>query len=131
MFVDASAIIAIIAGEPDRLELHAKLQNAGKALVSPIVAYEASLGLARRKLCPIEDAIGLTNVFLEETNASVVAIDAEIGQVALDAFSRFGKGRHRAALNMGDCFAYACAKAHGVPLLCKGGDFIHTDIRLA
>ena len=60
-----------------------------------------------------------------------VSIDAKIGSVALDAFARYGKDRHRAALNMGDCFSYACAKVHRVPLLCKGGDFKLTDIKLA
>ena len=55
-------------------------------------------------------------------------IDREQGQLARSAFSRFGKGRHRAGLNYGDCFAYAAAISLGEPLLCKGDDFTHTDV---
>ncbi|HUR43531.1 MAG TPA: type II toxin-antitoxin system VapC family toxin [Aestuariivirga sp.] len=131
MFVDASAIIGIIAREPDEEALRTRLRSASRVLVSPIVTYEGSLGLARRKTIGIGDAISLINAFLSDTKASDIAINAEIGHAALAAFSRFGKGRHRASLNMGDCFAYACAKIHRVPLLCKGDDFVHTDIRIA
>jgi len=131
MFVDASAIIGIIAREPDETELRARLRSVGRVLISPIVIYEASLGLARRKTIGLEDAISLINAFVAETKASDVVIDAEVGHAAINAFDRFGKGRHRASLNMGDCFAYACAKIHRVPLLCKGDDFVHTDIRIA
>jgi ribonuclease VapC len=61
-----------------------------------------------------------------------VAIEARFAKAALEAFEQFGKGQgHRAKLNMGDCFSYACAKLLKVPLLCKGDDFTHTDIRIA
>jgi ribonuclease VapC len=59
-----------------------------------------------------------------------MGIDREIALVAVEAFDRFGKGRHPAALNMGDCFAYACARQLDAPLLCKGNDFPRTDIKL-
>jgi ribonuclease VapC len=58
-------------------------------------------------------------------------IDAELGQMAIDAFERFGKGRHPAALNLGDCFAYACARRLDTALLCKGSDFPRTDAMIA
>jgi ribonuclease VapC len=59
----------------------------------------------------------------------IVPVTEEIGRIAVDAFDRYGKGRgHPAQLNMGDCFAYACAKAHGLPLLYKGADFSKTDL---
>ena len=61
----------------------------------------------------------------------VIGIGPAEGDLALDAFERYGKGRHPARLNMGDCFAYACARTHGVPLLFKGDDFSHTDILIA
>ncbi len=61
----------------------------------------------------------------------LLAADIERVQIARGAFSRFGKGRHRAALNYGDCFSYALAISLGEPLLCKGDDFIHTDVSLA
>ena len=68
---------------------------------------------------------------LKSSKATVVPIDGVVGHIALEAFERYGKGRHKAALNMGDCFAYGCAKAHKVPLLFKGGDFAYTDIAIA
>jgi ribonuclease VapC len=60
----------------------------------------------------------------------LIAIDVEQGQLARAAFSRFGKGRHRAGLNYGDCFSYAAAMSLGESLLCKGDDFVHTDVPL-
>ncbi len=66
---------------------------------------------------------------LQETNISVIPITPEIGRAALEAFERYGKGRdHPGQLNMGDCFAYACARALGVPVLYKGDDFARTDL---
>lgn len=131
MFVDASAIIAIIGDEEDRLSLSVKLAGASTIYVSPVVYYEATLGLARKRDCPIEQAEELVDLFIEETSAEMVEISATIGQQAVNAFRLFGKGRHRADLNMGDCFAYACAQAYRVPLLFKGNDFGHTDIATA
>ena len=131
MFADASAIIAIIAKEPERSVLREKLDRASQVLVSPIAVYEATLGLARIARGDVAGAAGVVRGFLAATKAEFVVIDKAVGEAALDAFERFGKGRHRAGLNMGDCFAYACARAHGVPLLFKGDDFGHTDIRIA
>lgn len=131
MFVDASAIIAIIAGEDDRLSISARLGQAGQIYVSPIAIYEATTGLARRRACPLEEAETLVELFVEETQAQTIQIDAGIARTALRAFANFGKGRHAADLNMGDCFAYACARTQQVPLLFKGNDFVHTDIEVA
>jgi ribonuclease VapC len=69
--------------------------------------------------------------FLERATVRVVPITAEIGHGALTAFERYGRGRHPAALTMGDCFAYACARALDVPILFKGDDFPLTDITVA
>jgi ribonuclease VapC len=68
---------------------------------------------------------------IEETKVQVITISAEIGREALAASRQFGKGRHRAALNFGDCFAYGCPKTYRLPLLFKGDDFPHTDIGIA
>jgi ribonuclease VapC len=73
----------------------------------------------------------LVDKLLPEIGALIIPVDGAIGAIALDAFARFGKGRRPAALNMGDCFAYACAKARGQPLLCKSDDFGRTDALLA
>lgn len=88
-------------------------------------------GLSRKRACPIEDAEALVELFVEETQAQIIPISAAIGRTAILAFKNYGKGRHKADLNMGDCFAYACAKAYRVPLLFKGNDFVHSDIEVA
>jgi ribonuclease VapC len=131
MFLDASAIIAIIAMEEDEPELSAKLDKASRRLVSPLSIYESTLGLARIARGNLPGARRSVADFADSTGAIIIEIDRIIAEGALDAFARFGRGRHRAALNLGDCFSYACARVHRVPLLCKGDDFIHTDIRLA
>ena len=131
MFADASAIIAIIAGEDDGPSLAARLGQANRVFVSPVVIYEAVAGLARRRACPVEEAQALLDLFVEEVGAETVEITAAIGRLAIEAFGTYGKGRHRADLNLGDCFAYACARSRNVPLLFKGNDFVHTDIEVA
>ncbi len=68
---------------------------------------------------------------LHEASIAVVPIDEEVAHAAVAAFERYGKSRHRASLNFGDCLSYACAKAHGAKLLFKGGDFAQTDVAWA
>jgi ribonuclease VapC len=131
MFVDASAAIAVLTDEDDAEMLVQKLEQAQRVLMSPLALYEIVAGLARKRDCPVEEAQALVDLFVAEVRAEVVDISPEIGRIAVEAFAMFGKGRHRADLNMGDCFAYACARGHGVPLLFKGNDFIHTDIDTA
>ena len=131
MFVDASAIIAIIAQEAEAGDLSARLARADRVAVSPIALYEATTGLARKRACSIEDAASLVEEFAEATGARIIDITAAIARDAARAFGRFGRGRHRADLNMGDCFSYACARAEGLRLLFKGDDFVHTDIEAA
>jgi len=117
MFIDASAALAILSGEDDGETLANRLEVAESRLVAPLSLYEHVAGLARKRECPIEEAHDLVNLFVAETNAQLVEITGDIGVAALEAFRRFGKGRHKADLNMGDCFAYACARVHGVQLL--------------
>jgi ribonuclease VapC len=131
MFVDASAIIAIIAKEPEQPEFRDKVEGAARVLISSLAIYESVTGLTRITQRKFMESRRTLENFIAVTQARVVPIDLAVGDLALDAFERFGKGRHRAALNMGDCFSYACAKVHRVPLLCKSDDFIHTDIDLA
>lgn len=131
MFVDASAIIGIIAMEDDAASLAGRLAGARFRQTSDLAIFEATAGLARIANTPVADALALVNRFLAEIGATVVAIDHETGIAALGAFARFGKGRHPAGLNMGDCFAYACAKQLDVPVLCKGNDFPRSDVDLA
>jgi ribonuclease VapC len=77
------------------------------------------------------DTLALVEHFLNEIGTTVVPIDQAAAGVAVAAFDRFGRGRHPAALNMGDCFAYACARQLDAPLLCKGNGLPHTDVNLA
>ncbi|MEQ1937832.1 type II toxin-antitoxin system VapC family toxin [Mesorhizobium sp. CN5-321] len=128
MFVDASALTAMIAGESDASELVARLDQAQTLLTSPIAVWEATVALARLSGKSITDVREDVERFLELAEIRTLPVPPEIAAIALDAFDRFGKGRHPAKLNMGDCFAYACARHFGEPLLYKGADFPLTDI---
>jgi ribonuclease VapC len=131
MFVDASAIVAILAREDDGPELVAQIHDAHRVLTSPLAVYEAVLGLARARRMTTANAQIAVEGFIAEVGAQIIPVTPEIGRIALDAFARYGRGNHPARLNMGDCFAYACARSLGVPLLFKGDDFSQTDIAAA
>jgi ribonuclease VapC len=131
MFLDASAIIGIIAMEDDAGSLAGRLSRVRHPQTSAVAIFEAATGLARIANAPVADALALVSRFVKEVNATVVAIDGDTAATAVAAFDRFGKGRHPAGLNMGDCFAYACARQRDVPLLCTGNDFPRTDVSLA
>jgi ribonuclease VapC len=131
MFLDASAIVAILVEESDAASLTKRLEQAVAPCTSPIAIYEAIAGVARLRTVEIRTAETILDRFLEQATVRVVPITAEIGRSALSASERYGRGRHPAALNMGDCFAYACARVLDMPLLFKGDDFPLTDITVA
>ena len=132
MFIDASAIVAILTREPGADALVDVLDSAREPLTSPIALFEAALGLSRKRRASIEDAQNDVREFLQMTATRTIPITAKEAETALAAFARYGKGRgHPAKLNLGDCFAYAMAKSHGITLLVKGDDFGRTDIRSA
>jgi ribonuclease VapC len=131
MFVDASALTAMLTNEQDARELLARLQNAPHRITSPLAVWETVLAVARVLGLEIHDAEAAVEEFLALTNIALHPVPAEARSIALDAFARFGKDRHPAALNFGDCFAYACARHARVPLLYKGDDFPQTDIDTA
>ncbi len=132
MFVDASAMVAILTREAEADLLADQLDEARRPITSPIAVFEAVAGLCRKRHASVEEAQADLREFLETACIRLVAITAEDSEVALLAFARYGKGRgHPAQLNMGDCFAYAVAKTHGAILLFKGEDFGQTDIRSA
>ena len=131
MFVDASALVAILFGEPEARSFRDLIDKAATVLVSPVGIYETTTALMRQTGKSRTDVSALIDTMLQSSKAVVVPIDKLVGSIALEAFERYGKGRHKATLNMGDCFSYACAKAHDVPLLFKGNDFIYTDIPTA
>ncbi len=125
--IDTSALLAILLGEPERgkflqllSESETRLLSAANALETAIVAESRRGEAAGREL----------DLFLHRTKVEIVAVDAEQFSMARFAWRKFGKGRHAAALNFGDCFAYALAKTSSEPLLAKGEDFRRTDLQL-
>jgi ribonuclease VapC len=126
--VDTSALVAIVFDEADADRFAQGLAEAPRALMSAVTRVELSFVVEGRK--GSSGRIGLEN-FLRQSRIEVVAVSPGHAELAIEAFRRFGRGRHPAALNIGDCFSYALAKATGQPLLFKGNDFIHTDIRPA
>jgi ribonuclease VapC len=132
MFVDASAIVAILTREPECDALADLLEEARSPITSPIAIFEAVLGLCRKHRASVEEVEGDIRDFIEITHLQVVSVTERESETALAAFSRYGRGqRHPAQRNMGDCFAYAMAKNHRLPLLFKGEDFQKTDIASA
>jgi ribonuclease VapC len=129
IFVDASAIVAILSGEIDGHSLSARLEQDTQVATSAIAVFEATLAIARRYSLSPEAAKRIVLGFLEKSEVNVQPISEETAFLAIDAHARYGKGRHPAGLNMGDCFAYACAKLSGAALLYKGADFDATDLR--
>jgi ribonuclease VapC len=133
IFVDSSAVVAIIANEPDREELHEKLKRYKQRYLSGMVIYESVLGLQRMSGATHNQMLELIHGFQHSYafNREAVAITQRVSETAIGAFERYGKGRHPARLNMGDCFSYACARETKAKLLFKGNDFGQTDIEIA
>ena len=128
MFVDASALTAILTSEEDGPDLLARLQSGNRRLTSPLAVWETAIAVARILGLDVADAHQAVEDFLQLAAIEVIAVPAETRHAAITAYARFGKSRHPAALNFGDCFAYACAREQRVPLLYKGDDFAQTDI---
>ncbi|MGA8429457.1 MAG: type II toxin-antitoxin system VapC family toxin [Candidatus Sulfotelmatobacter sp.] len=125
MIVDASAIIAILRGENDGPDLARALEQAPIRRISAATYVEAAIVTDSNR-----DPV-LSRRFddlLRDSEIVIEPVTVEQAEIAREAYRDFGKGRHRAGLNFGDCFAYALAKATGEPLLFKGDDFCHTDI---
>lgn len=126
MILDSSAVVAILVREPDFERLLDRL-TPGAGIGAPTLV---EIGIVvTRKL----GSHGRTSLagFLQESEVVTVPFTDDHWRVGLDAFLRFGKGRHPAALNFGDCLTYATARLAGEPLLCRGEDFARTDLALA
>ena len=125
MVIDTSALVAILQREPERRAFVEAIEAADARLLSVATFVEISIVVEVR-----HGAEGLRDLdhFIGRAGIELVPVDAEHGDVARTAFTRFGKGRHRAGLNYGDCFSYALALSTGEPLLFKGDDFVHTDV---
>ncbi len=128
MILDTSALGAIFFGEPDGHNYIAKIRNADCCRISAVNFVELSM-VIEGQLGP--EAGRQCDMFLRRADIIIEPVTVEQAHLARQAFLDFGKGRHPAGLNFGDCFAYALAKAAGEPLLYKGMDFSKTDIKAA
>ena len=125
MVIDSSALLAILGDEPERHKFNEAIEAAETRVMSAATFVETSIVIESRY-----GAEGLRDLdqFIERAGIQITAVDSGQAHAARQAFSRFGKGRHKAGLNYGDCFSYALATVLGEPLLYKGDDFRRTDI---
>lgn len=129
IFVDASALTAVMGDEPMADRVLGCLESEANFFTSPVAVYEAALAVARMANYSVADALSEVRDLVTRAGIAVEALDDAHASEALMAFSRFGKGRHPAGLNMGDCFAYASAKMRDAAILFVGNDFSRTDLR--
>ena len=128
MILDSSVVVALILGEPEAERFLRRLAAATELAIGAPTLVEATIALSHR-LGPV--AASLIERFLGELEVAVLAFEERHWRQAIEANRRFGKGRHPAALNFGDCMAYATARVAGRPLLATGHDFSQTDLPLA
>jgi ribonuclease VapC len=129
MFLDASVIVACLAGEPEESAIYDVIENASALITSPISVFEVSSRVAVLWSVPIAGAHAIVMEWLGRFAVTIIAIgEAEMRAAHLCASVYHRTTGHPARLNMGDCFAYACARTQGVQLVYKGNDFVHTDV---
>lgn len=128
MVIDTSAIVAIAFNEPDAASLEQRIADDPVRVISAATMLEAAMVIEARLGEPGGSELDL---WLHKVGVEIVAVEAEHADQARRAWRRYGKGRHPAGLNYGDCFSYALAALTGEPLLYKGDDFSQTDIRAA
>jgi ribonuclease VapC len=125
MVIDTSALAAIFFHEPERAAFRNAIVAASSRLISAATVLEAGMVIEGRRGGGAGREFDL---FIVRAQIQIVPIDAELADLARSAWRKYGKGRHPAGLNFGDCFSYALAKSSGEPLLAKGGDFARTDV---
>lgn len=125
MIIDTSAMVAILYREDEAEEFAKRIHDADICRISVANYVELSM-VIENQLGP--EGMRQAEVFFRRAGIAIEPVTIEHGELARQAFLDFGKGRHKAGLNYGDCFAYALAKATGEPLLFKGNDFGQTDI---
>jgi ribonuclease VapC len=128
MIIDTSAMVAILSGEADASRFAMAIEAAPTPRIGTPALLEATIVLTRWYG---DGALEALDAFVREAGAEVVAFDLPQLRAAQAAYLRFGKGRHPAGLNFGDCMSYALALASGEPLLYKGNDFSQTDVEAA
>jgi ribonuclease VapC len=128
MVIDTSAIVAIALDEPEAPAFEARIAEDPVRLISAATLLETAMVIETRLGA---HGGGELDLWLHKAQVEIVAVDSELADFARRAWRRFGKGRHPAGLNFGDCFSYALAALTQEPLLFKGSDFAETDIRAA
>jgi ribonuclease VapC len=128
MVIDTSVLIAILFLEPDRRYYQEQIERASYKQVSAVSYMEAGMVLTSRFGSNAEMAL---DELLTKAGVTISPVNGTQAKLALAAFREYGKGRHPAGLNFGDCFSYALAKSSAEPLLFKGSDFARTDITVA
>ena len=128
MILDTSALLAVLLGEPEAGRFAAAIADAEVTRLSAGSYLEAAIYLDRNGT---ETKRALLDEFIATFGIQIEPVTQEQAKFARQGFLAFGKGRHKAGLNFGDCLTYGLAKATGDPLLFKGGDFLHTDLELA
>jgi ribonuclease VapC len=131
VIVDPSVIIAILLKEPDADELARRLRRADTLRMSTASFLEAGIVLDQRAKLEHDNPADQLSDLLRNARIELVPFTAEQAQIARIAYRRYGRGRHAAQLNFGDCISYALAKSLDEPLLFKGTDFSQTDARIA
>lgn len=127
MVIDTSALVAIFLAEPERKPFLDLILATGTRLISAANLLETGIVLEARR----GEAAGREfDLFVVRANLEIVSVDGEQVEIARSAWRNYGKGRHPAGLNFGDCFAYALAKFSGERLLAKGGEFAKIDIEV-
>ena len=129
VFIDASAIVAMIAREPEATSFAEAIRGEAHLITSPLAIWEAARDVESARGVALAEARALVSDFVEAAGLQIVAVEPSDAERALDAHARFGKGVDPAGLNFGDCFAYAVARRADAALLFKGDDFAQTDIR--
>ena len=125
MVIETSALVAIVFEEPEGPYFEDLISQAGIKIVSAASVLEASIVVERRRGQRARDGLDRA---LAQSQAQIVPVTVEQIEIARDAYRKYGRGRHKAGLNFGDCFSYALAKVSGEPLLYKGNDFALTDL---
>ena len=125
MVIDTSALIALLGMEPEAARLAAAIEADGTRLISAATILEAAVVIESRYG---PDGGRELDLLVAKAGLSVEPVTAQQAEIAREAWRRFGKGRHPANLNFGDCFSYALARVTGEPLLFKGTDFPQTDV---
>lgn len=131
MMLETSAILAVLLNEPERAEFLARIEIAKSPFTSSVALSEAAMALAARTLVTPTAALTAVRAFLDEAGVSIVDFVLPMAERAIEAREKFGRGRHPAALNFGDCLSYGAARYYRAPLLFKGDDFAQTDIASA